>query len=322
MNASRVRRKLGLCLPALIVLALAGSCGAVAAHEAIVTGQPSDSVSFVDLTAMKETGRIHAGGKPAGIALSPDKATAYVTAPDGKELIEIDAVSRAIKRRLVLGGAPLGIAAHPTRPEVYVADWYAHKVIIVDAGTLSVSGEIGVGQSPSGLAVTPDGRLLLSADRDSDAVSIVDIGTRTRLASVDVGSRPFGITIDASGQRAFTANVKSDDVTVIEIATRKVIGRVAAGRRPYAVALAQGKGFVTDQYGGTVTVFDQSTLQPIKRIEACDHPEGIEPDADGANVYVACWGDDVLLRIDSQSLAVTGKVAVGTGPRAFGKFIR
>ena len=111
--------------------------------------------------------------------------------------------------------------------------------------------------------------------------------------STSVG-RPFGITIDAAGQRAFTANVKSDDVTVIEIATRKVVGRVAAGRRPYAVALAQGRGFVTDQYGGTVTVFDQSTLQPIKQIEACDHPEGIEPDADGANVYVACWGDDVL----------------------------
>jgi YVTN family beta-propeller protein len=164
--------------------------------------------------------------------------------------------------------------------------------------------------------------LLLSADRDSDAVSIIDIATRTRLASVEAGRRPFGITIDGDGQRAFTANVKSDDVTVIEIATRKVIGRVPTGRRPYAVALAHGKGFVTDQYGGTVTVFDQSTLAPIKRIDACDHPEGIEPDADGTNVYLACWGDDVLLRIDPRSLAVTGTVTVGAGPRAFGKFIR
>ncbi|WP_045837942.1 beta-propeller fold lactonase family protein [Hyphomicrobium sp. 99] len=292
------------------------------AGEAIVTDQPGDSVSFVDLNAMKELGRVEVGGKPAGVALSPDKATAYVTAPDSKELIEIDAVSRAVKRRLVLGGAPLGIAAHPTRPEVYIADWYAHKLIIVDTGKFEISGEIPVGQSPSGVAVTPDGRLLLSADRDSDAVSIIDVATRARLGSVAVGSRPFGITIDNAGARAFTANVKSDDVTVIEIATSTLIGRVPTGRRPYAVALAKGRGFVTDQYGGTITVFDLGTLAPIKRIEACDHPEGIEADAGETNIYVACWGDDVLLRIDPQGLKVTGKAPVGNGPRAFGKFLR
>jgi YVTN family beta-propeller protein len=88
------------------------------------------------------------------------------------------------------------------------------------------------------------------------------------------------------------------------------------------VALAQGKGFVTDQYGGTITVFDEATLAPLKRIDACDHPEGIQSDETGANVYVACWGDDVLLRIDPLKLAVTGKVPVGGGPRAFGKFLR
>ena len=41
-----------------------------------------------------------------------------------------------------------------------------------------------------------------------------------------------------------------------------------------------------------------------------------------ANVYVACWGDDFLLRLDPDTLAVTGKAAVGDGPRAFGKFLR
>lgn len=293
-----------------------------AAGEAIVTNQPADSVSFVDLDTMKEIARIKAGGKPAGVALSPDKARAYVTAPDSKELIEIDAVSRTVKRSLVLGGAPLGIAAHPSRPEVYVADWYAHKLIIVDTGKLEVSGEIAVGQSPSGVAVTPDGRLLLSADRDSDAVSIIDVESRARLGTVAAGSRPFGITIDKAGARAFTANVRSDDVTVIDIATRTVIGRVPTGRRPYAVALAQGRGFVTDQYGGTITVFDQATLAPITQIKACDHPEGIEADVSEANIYVACWGDDALLRIDPQTLKITGKAATGSGPRAFGKFIR
>jgi YVTN family beta-propeller protein len=307
---------------AVAVLLFGGLQSAALAGEALTTNQPDDSLSFVDLTAMKEVARIKVGGKPAGIALSPDKSRAYITAPDSKELVEVDAVKRIVVRRLKLGGGPLGIAMHPTKQEIYVADWYTHKILIIDAVKFAVVGEIAVGKSPSGLAVTPDGSLLLSADRESDAVSIIDIASRKRIASIPVGKHPFGITIDPSGKRAYTANVKSDDVTVIDIPARKVIGHVPTGRRPYVVALADGRGFSTDQYGGSVTVFDLATLAPIKKIRACDHPEGIEADSSDSNVYVSCWGDDVLLRLDPTALKLTGKAAVGDGPRAFGKFLR
>ena len=303
------------------VLAFAGA-GVAHSGEALITNQPADSVSIVDLETMKSVAEIKIGGKPAGIALSPDKATAYVTAPDGKELVEVDATSRTVKRRLAMTGGPLGIAAHPVKSEIYVADWYEHKIAVIDAGKLVVVAEIPVGQSPSGLAVTPDGALLLSADRDSNEVSFIDIASRKRLAGIAVGERPFGVTIDALGERAYTANVASDDVTVIDIKAVKVIGTIKSGHRPYAVALAKGKGFVTGQYSGTVDVFDATTLAPLSKIDACDHPEGIESDAVGTSVYVACWGDNVVLKIDAESLKITGKAEVGDGPRAFGKFLR
>lgn len=316
--------------------------------EAITTNQPADSLSFVDLTTMKTAGEVKLSGKPAGIALSPDKTLAYVTAPEGKELFAIDIAKREVVQRLALGGGPLGIAAHPVKPEIYVADWYAHKISVVAWRTRDVVegdvhmggapddsavtarkqdllfevGEIPVGQSPSGLAVTPDGKLLLSADRDSNQVSVIDIESRKVVGTIATGERPFGMTIDAEGKRAYTANVASNDVTVIDIAARKAIGTVKVGNRPYAVALTSGKGFVTDQYVGTVTVFDTAVLQPLKTIEACDHPEGIEADATGSAVYVACWGDNQLLKIDPATLEITGKADVGDGPRAFGKFLR
>ncbi|MGL4397178.1 MAG: beta-propeller fold lactonase family protein [Hyphomicrobium sp.] len=294
--------------------------------EAFVTNQPADSVSVVDLATMTLSGDIKLSGKPAGIAMSADKSRAYVTAPDGKSVFEIDCVARTVARVLNLGGGPLGIAAHPTRPEIYVADWYAHKIVVIStdpaAQALAVVADIAVGQSPSGLAVTPDGRLLLSADRDSNAVSIIDIASRTRTGTVAVGERPFGITITPDGARAVTANVGSDDVSVIDIAGQAVVGRVAVGRRPYAIAFAAGRGFVTDQYAGTVTVYDAATLAVAATIEACDHPEGIAADATGKAVYVACWGDNELLEIDTAALKITRRVAVGDGPRAFGAFLR
>ena len=137
-----------------------------------------------------------------------------------------------------------------------------------------------------------------------------------------VGTRPFGVTIDADGKRAYTANVGTNDVSVIDIATAREIGRVHVGLRPYAVALAQGRGFVTDQYDGKVSVFDLATLQPVKRITVGDYPEGIEATADGKQVLVANWESNTLSVIDAAELKVIGEVKVGDGPRAFGAFLR
>ena len=51
-------------------------------------------------------------------------------------------------------------------------------------------------------------------------------------------------------------------------------------------------------------------------------PKGSRPTRSGANVYVACWFDNVLQRIDAVNLTMTGEAAVGDGPRAFGLFLR
>jgi YVTN family beta-propeller protein len=46
----------------------------------------------------------------------------------------------------------------------------------------------------------------------------------------------------------------------------------------------QGRGFVTDQYDGTVSVFDLASLAPIKRTTVGDYPEGIAATADGQRI--------------------------------------
>jgi len=101
-----------------------------------------------------------------------------------------------------------------------------------------------------------------------------------------------------------------------------VVATVKVERRPYAVALAGGRAFVTNQYTSTVSVIDLASMKSIKSIPVGDHPEGIAADPAGKYVYVACWFDNVLMRIDSDKLAVEGEAAVGDGPRAFGLFLR
>ncbi len=318
----------------VIVATAVAAFGAVAAaaappapafRYAYITNQGSETVSVVDLEAWKVVADIKVSGRPAGIGLSPDHARAYVTTPESRDVVVIDTKSRTIERRLPIGGGPLGIAVMPNG-QLLVADWYATHVAILDPETGRTTAKLPTGASPSGIAVSLDGQIIVSADRDSNQISISRSSGADGVSApvtdiVPVGTRPFGVTLNTAATRAYTANVGSNDVTVVDIAAGHAIASIPVGRRPYAIALSERHGFSTDQYGGTITVFDLETNAIVTTIEACDHPEGIAYDGGRKLVYVACWGDNVLLRLSSETLTVVGTVAVGDGPRAFGDFL-
>ncbi len=205
---------------------------------------------------------------------------------------------------LALPGGPLGVAVNPKSGVVYVADWYGSRIFVVSADGSKIETEIQVGASPSGIAVTPDGATILVANREGNSVSLVDAATATETVKIPVGEHPFGITLDETGTRAYTANVMSNDVSVIDVAGRREFGRVTTGERPYVVALTATRGFVTDQYSNTVTVFNLKTLTNVAAIEVGDHPEGIAASRDGSRLYVTNWGSNTLGVIDATTLKV------------------
>lgn len=293
-----------------------------AADEAFITDQSAGAVSVLDLSMKTLVATIAVGGKPAGIAMAPDGKSAYVTSPEGPYVSVIDTAARRVLRKIPVGRDPLGIAIDPAGNFIYVADFDAPHLYKVDVRTGQIVGDAQVGTSPCGVAVTPDGREIVVADRDEDQISILDAASFKRVAVVKTGLHPFGVTIDADGRRAYTANVKSNDVSIIDLAARKVIGTVKTGLRPYVVALNKTYGFVTDEYGGSVSVFDLASLKPLKKINVGDYPEGIEFSPDGKTLYVVNWFSNEVWAINSTTFKVTAKMTVGDGPRAFGTFIR
>lgn len=309
-----------------VLISTAATAGAVQADDgaqalAFVPAQLANAVSVIDLATMKPLAAIEVGGKPAGVAVAQQAGRAYVTSPEGRYVSILDTAARSLVARVPVGSGPLGIAVPPSGAPVYVADWYQHCIHVLDPVRRAVVATIPVGHSPSGLAVSDDGHTLLSADRDDDQVSIIDTDRLAVRAVVKVGTRPFGVTLSADGQRAYTANVGSNDVSVIDVARAERIGRVPVGERPYAIAFAQGRGFVTNQYAGTVSVFDEASLAVLATLTVDDYPEGIEASADGRSVYVANWESNSLQRIDAVAMKLVARAVTANGPRGFGRFI-
>ena len=92
-------------LASIAVVVSAGADPAQPVGEAFVTNQTGDSLSIVSLSDMKAVAEIAIGGKPAGIAMAPGGKLAYVTSPESKELVIVDAVARKVANRFKVGEA-------------------------------------------------------------------------------------------------------------------------------------------------------------------------------------------------------------------------
>ncbi len=92
-----MRARLPLLLGCALALLACAGAGSIAAEpqsvsEAFVTNQTDDSLSIVSLADLKVAETLKIGGKPAGIALSADGKQAFLTSPEGKEVVVVDAV--------------------------------------------------------------------------------------------------------------------------------------------------------------------------------------------------------------------------------------
>ncbi|MBC7314721.1 MAG: beta-propeller fold lactonase family protein [Rhizobium sp.] len=290
------------------------------ADYAYVTNQSSSDLSVIDLERMTEIRRIPVPGMPAGVAVSQKLGAFFTVSPDSKTIRRFGLADANPRVERQLDGGPIGIAVDDRRRRIFVSDWYNARVWVLSADDLSVKATLNTGSAPAGLAISPDGRWLATADRDSHQMSIFDADTLALRHRITVGERPFGLAFAPDG-RVFSADVGSNTVTAVDPESGRVLGRVKTGERPYGIAFATDRGFVTNQYGDSVTVFDARTYAEVGVIDVGGYPEGIDTTADGARIAVANWDTNTLSIIDAKSLEVVGEIATGDGPRAFGLFL-
>lgn len=317
----RSRRNLAnsRCIVAAALLGLLPPGSAVADY-AYVTNQSSSDLSVIDLDRMAEIERVPVPGAPAGIAVAPKLGAVFTVSPDSKVLRRYGMPVDKPQAERTLDGGPIGVAVDEPRGRVFVSDWYNARVWVIAADDLSTSQMLSTGSAPAGLALSSDGKWLATADRDANQVSIFDAQTLKLQHRVTVGLRPFGVTFSPDG-RLFSADVGSNTVTAVDPVSGQVLGHAATRERPYAVAFAGGRGFVTNQYDDSVSVFDATSLAAIATIDTGEYPEGIDTTADGRQIVVANWFSNSLTVIDPVSLEVVGEIATGDGPRAFGRFL-
>jgi YVTN family beta-propeller protein len=238
--------------------------------------------------AAKKRGRvvqtIEMPGVSGGIAMAPDGRTAYVSGVADSEHLDQKAPP----------GTP-GLEGDV----LHVFTYSAKSGVAARAGTIPVPPPAGV-PSPPGL---PPAFQLSGASPPQNFPPT----TTTPLSwPRDIGMSPDGGTL-------LVALNLADRAAIVDTRS-KAVSYVTVGSYPYGAAITRdGKGLVSNEADGTVSVIDLATHQKIKDIAVgghLSHPEGIAVDPKADRAYVAVASEDRIAVIDTKALTVTRKLSV------------
>ena len=126
-------------------------------------------------------------------------------------------------------------------------------------------------------------------------------------------SWPRDLAVTKDGKTILAALNLADQAAIVDLKT-KAIKYVATGRFPYGAAITKdGKGLISNEADGTVSVIDLKAGTKTKDITVgahLSHPEAIAVDPRAARAYVAVASEDRIAVIDTKKMAVSRKLSV------------
>jgi len=254
-----------------------------------------------------------AGSAILRLRLAPHAAAVFL---DGRELALAEADNGARVARVPAGRHELLVAA-----EGYVAERRALEaagkrleleVKLERAGSplrLKAMGDTGA--RPKSVAYTPDGKLLVVPLLSGPGADVLDAATLSRVGRLQPPleySRAEGFVESAylaSRDEIWVSQMHNSMIHVFDrasLAYKASFG--SGGSYPKVIAFsapgAPGveRAFVSNWVSGEVSVFDAATHELLRRVKVGGTPRGLVPSPDGKCLYIACFGNGAIFRLD------------------------
>jgi DNA-binding beta-propeller fold protein YncE len=135
-------------------------------------------ITPIDLATGTPGTPIPVGGTPAGIAITPDGATAYVTSPDNDTVVPVNLTAGIAGKPIPDPDGPTGaIAITPDGDTAYVTNYGGGSqngsVTPVNLAAGTVGKPISDGDAAQAIAINPAGTVAYVADFNSDSVTVL-----------------------------------------------------------------------------------------------------------------------------------------------------
>jgi DNA-binding beta-propeller fold protein YncE len=196
--------------------------------------------------------------------------------------------------------------AHMNAGQLLAYDVRRHKVV----ATIPAPGVHGV------IAVPSAGRVYATAT-DAQRALTIDSRTGKVLSSAPAVGYPDGLAYDPVEKRVFITDEERGIETVLD-ERGHLVGTVPVGGQGGNVQYdaASGKVLVAVQSRDDIAVIDPRTDRVVGRVplDGCSNDHGLYVDAQSRLAFVACDQNAVLLTLDLETMAVTGRANIGAAP--------
>ena len=245
-------------------------------------------LSVIDVAQNAVADRYLIGGRPGGMAISPDGKRLFVTLADRRTLMVFDTDSGRQTADIRVGRTPREVAVTPDGQWIYVfnaGDSTVSKIRSNSKQESKILRLIKVGDqitefAAHPMAATPDGRKLYVADLTRERMWSVDVGTDD-VQSFDVPLRDLGrdIVVAPAGDRLYVTHGDPRGA-------RAALAGLASMALPAVERTAEIRGYF---YGVTTS-------------------------PDGSTLYASSPDDNAVIFADAQTLQTQATVQVGQRP--------
>jgi gliding motility-associated-like protein len=273
------------------------------------------------------TATIPVGVQPAGIALSPDGNTVYVTNFSDNTVSVINAKTNKVIATIPVGNGPWGMAVSPDDSHVYVTNNEANTVSVITTATNTVSATIPVGSVPQGICINPGGSFIYVANANS-SVSVINTQTNQVVATISLSLNPTSLCISPDGSRLYVLDglsavgASTGDISVINTATNTVLSTITVAKLSTGIAITPDGNtiYVANYLQNAVSEINISNNSITTSFPVGSDPVGIAVSPDGSLVYVTNEGSGTVSVISTGFDRVISTIPVGSAPLSYGNF--
>jgi YVTN family beta-propeller protein len=174
-----------------------------------------------------------------------------------------------------------------------------------------------VGQEPEGVTTTPDGKFFYVTCEALGDVYVIDTTSYNVAGHFTVLGRPRSIAFSMNGKIALVPSESVGQLNIVDTANYQVVKTLdlPVGSRPMRVRVApDGKIYVSNGRGGTLSVFDGHSYEPLDTINVGTRPWGIVISPDGKRLYSANGPSNDVSVVDLTTDKEIARVKAGSSP--------
>jgi PQQ-dependent catabolism-associated beta-propeller protein len=310
----------------LMIVFLLLLCGRPAvAGIAFVSNEKDNTITVLDIDALKVVATVPVGKRPRGMVLSPDHKTLFICAGDDNRLDVMDTTTFKITSTHETSGPdPELLDIDHAGKFIYIANEDDGLVTVINAADGSVRGEIQIGVEPEGMAVSPDDSVVVATSESTSMAHFIDIKSMKVVANVLVDTRPRVARYSPDGKEVWVTAEVGGTVSVIDADARKIKKRLTFNIPGVRAELIQPMGvqfsadgkraFVALGRANRVAVINTATYETTNLILVGQRPWHMDFNADRSKLFTANGLSNDVTVIDVASLKAEKSIPVGRLP--------